>query len=239
MQNFFTLTCPSCGGKTTYQAGDARVVCQYCGNEHIFRWNDQPVLTPREWLRIRPRQPRPRSVQLEQKNGELQLEWRWFSPKYIPLAFFCVAWDAFLIFWYSMAFGMDAPWIMIVFPVAHLAVGVGLTYSTLAGFLNSTKIRLTQTTFSVQHDPLPWWGEVKGPISEVRQFYCREQSPKNSEGARSYQLVAVLADERQLNLVSNLDSPDVGWFLEQQSEGYLGILDKRVADELQTGVKPG
>jgi hypothetical protein len=178
-------------------------------------------------------------VQLEQKNGELQLEWRWFSPKYIPLAFFCVAWDAFLIFWYSIAFGMDAPWIMIVFPVAHLAVGVGLTYSTLAGFLNSTKIRLTQTTFSVQHDPLPWWGEVKVPISEVRQFYCREQSPKNSEGARSYQLVAVLADERQLNLVSNLDSPDVGWFLEQQIEGYLGIQDKRVADELQTGVKPG
>jgi hypothetical protein len=232
MAQFLTLSCPSCGGKTTYQAGDPRVVCQYCGNEHLFQLYNRPELTPRTWLRSKPRQPRPRNVRIEQKKGELRLVWRWFSPKYIPLAFFCIAWDAFLIFWYSMAFGMDAPWIMIVFPIAHLAVGVGLTYSTLAGFLNSTTVRLGDESFSVQHDPLPWMGEVKVPRGELRQFYCREQRPKNSEGANSYQLVAVLEDGRQLDLVSNLDSPDIGWFLEQQLESHLGIQDEPVPDEL-------
>ncbi|MFN2196267.1 MAG: hypothetical protein ACK2UW_09115 [Anaerolineales bacterium] len=232
MPDLITLVCPSCGGRTSYTAGSRRVTCQYCGNEHIFQFNDQPELTPREWLRVRPRQPRPRSVRLEQKNGELRLSWRWFAPKYIPMAFFCVAWDSFLIFWYSMAFGSGAPWIFIVFPIAHLAVGVGLTYATLAGFFNVTTLRLTSSTFKVQHDPFPWPGKVNVPVGQLQQFYCRTKTPRSSSGSTTYQLVGVLQGDRQIELVSNLDSPDIAWFLEQQMEAYLHIQDTPMAGEL-------
>lgn len=234
MAEFVSLLCPSCGGRTDFTAGSRQVTCQYCGNQHIFQLADQFAFQPQVQAapaRLRPRQPRPRSVSIEQVKDELRLKWRWFRPQYIPLAFFCIAWDAFLIFWYGMAFGTGAPWIFIVFPIAHLAVGVGLTYTTLTGFFNTTTVRLSGSTFTVQHDPLPWPGEVKVPTSQLRQFFCRVKRPKDDDAANSYQLVAVLQGGDEIDLVSNLDSPKIAWFLEQQLEAYLEIADEPVAGE--------
>lgn len=230
MNELFTLTCPSCGGRTTFTPGSRQITCQYCGNQHVFHLANETDQA--QTGRSRPRQPRPRSVRIEQSSSGLSLKWRWFTPKYIPMAFFCIAWDSFLIFWYSMAFGMQAPWIFIVFPIAHLAIGIGLTYATLAGFINTTAIHLANGQFLVQHDPLPWPGEVRLPIEQVRQFFCRLKQAKSSNGSRSYQLVAVLEDGREINLVSNLDSPNIAWFLEQQLEAHLQIVDEPVAGEL-------
>jgi hypothetical protein len=228
MAEFVSLLCPSCGGRTDFTASSRQVTCQYCGNQHLFQLANQ-VPEPGAEQRRRPRQPRPRSVRIEQVNGELRLKWRWFTPKYIPMAFFCIAWDSFLIFWYGMAFGMQAPWIFIVFPIAHLAVGVGLTYATLAGFFNTTTVRLSDSTFMVQHDPLPWPGEVKVPVGQLQQFFCRA---KSDDSSRSYQLVAVLQDGQEIDLVSGLDGPNIAWFLEQQLEAHLRIADEPVAGEL-------
>jgi len=237
--SFLTLQCPSCGGKNTFPPGSDRFVCQYCGNEHLFqlpthqRASADRSLSGEDAKPERRLTPRPNQVKIQKKNGALQLSWRWFSLKYIPLAFFCVAWDAFLCFWYSVALGMpNTPWIMIVFPIAHLAVGVGLTYSTLAGFLNTTTIKIDRQFFVVQHDPLPWTGEIKTPISQLEQFYCKERRSSSKNGVHfTYQLNAVLKDGRDLSLVSNLESPDIALFLEQQIEGWLNIPDTDVIGE--------
>ncbi len=237
--SFLTLQCPSCGGKSAFPPGSDRFVCQYCGNEHIFQLpTRQSASSDRQAgekaIQPRPRlTPRPRQVQIEKKNDSVKLSWRWFSPKYIPLAFFCVAWDAFLCFWYSMALGMpNAPWIMIVFPVAHLAVGVGLTYSTLAGFLNTTSLKIDRQYFIVQHDPMPWTGEIKTPVDQLEQFYCKEKRASSKNGVHfTYQLNAVLKDGRDISLVSDLDAPDIALFLEQQIESWLNIPDTDVAGE--------
>ena len=42
----------------------------------------------------------------------LTLGWRWFTPLSIFLAIFCVGWDGFLVLWYSVALGEDAPLVM-------------------------------------------------------------------------------------------------------------------------------
>ncbi len=232
-----TLQCPSCGGKTVFAPGSDRFVCQYCGNEHIFRLptaaasryaNDQSF--ERKHL---PR-PRPREVIVQQRDHSLVFSWRWFSLKYIPMVFFCIAWDAFLCFWYSMAFKMEGtPWIMVVFPIVHVAVGVGLTYSTLAGFINRTTLRLDGQKFIVQYDPLPWYGEVKVPVDELDQLYCKESHTSSDSGSHySYQLCALLKDGRKLDLVKNLESPDLAAYLEQQIETWLRIPDREVAGEM-------
>lgn len=232
-----TLQCPACGGKTVFAPGSDRFVCPYCGNEQIFRLptvagpgytGEQPV------ERKRLPRPRPREVMVEQRDNQLTLSWRWFALKYVSMVFFCIAWDAFLCFWYSMAFSIEnTPWIMVVFPVAHVAVGVGLTYSTLAGFINRTTLRVDGQIFSVQYDPLPWIGEVKVPVNELEQLYCKESHTSSDSGTNySYQLCALLKDGRKLELVKNLESPDLAAYLEQQIETWLRIPDQEVAGEM-------
>jgi predicted RNA-binding Zn-ribbon protein involved in translation (DUF1610 family) len=230
MNNVITLVCPSCGGKTTFQNNTSRMVCQYCGNEHIFQL-EQPAAQSRGGL-PRPTTPRPNSIKVQMRGSELMITWRWFSARYIPLIFFCIAWDAFLVFWYGMAFGTNAPWIFTVFPIGHLAVGVGMSYYTLAGLFNHTTIKLNGEQFLVQHDPFPWFGEVKVPLTDLRQLYCLEKRAKTREGSTSYELAAMLADGRKLTLLSSLDSPEIGLFLEQQVESWLHIEDVPVAGEL-------
>jgi hypothetical protein len=147
---------------------------------------------------------------------------------YIGLAFFCAAWDSFLIFWYTMAFTTEAPWIMVVFPVAHLAVGVALTYTVLAGFLNRTRIELSASAMSISHWPLPWWGNRTIAPLELAQLYCEYRIPNT--GQATYLLSAVLHDGRKVKLLST-QSEDEAMFLEQTIEEFYKIADRPVAGE--------
>jgi len=237
-----TLECPSCGGRTKFSADAKILVCEFCGNQHAFRLPDPttgqtppamlgdenepaPALSERETRLLR---PRPRNVTIQKQGDRVELSWRWFSRKYLPLAFFCIAWDGFLCFWYSIAFSTGAPWIMIVFPIAHLAVGVGLTYSTLAGFLNRSYVVIDKDTFSVSHAPLPWLGNLRVPVSQVKQLYCKEKRGKQT----TYQLSVILKDGRKKDLLSNLDSPEIGFYMEHQIENWLDIPDAAVRGEI-------
>jgi DNA-directed RNA polymerase subunit RPC12/RpoP len=184
MTDILTLTCPSCGGKARLIEGTNRLHCDYCGNEHVVEMRFQPApedsaarLTP-----IRTTAFRPSSMRVERDAESARIIQRWFSPKYVPMAFFCVAWDAFLIFWYSMVLGGGAPWIFAVFPIVHLAVGIGITYSTLAGFLNRTVVELTREDLSVWYQPLPWLGEKTIPTAEIQQLFCKETRKDGKSG---------------------------------------------------------
>jgi hypothetical protein len=243
MAEIITLECPSCGGRTVFSSDAQVLVCEYCGNRHIFRLpNPTTGYTPaavlgsanppkaaslnKESLR-----PRPKEVTIRKERDRRELSWRWFSWKYLPLAFFCVAWDGFLCFWYSIAFSTGAPWIMIAFPIAHLAVGVGLTYSTLAGFMNRSWLHVDREQFVVGHGPLPWLGNLRVPVTQVGQLYCKEKPGKGNNDT-SYQLSVVLKDGRKKDLLSNLDSPEIGFYIEHQIESWLKIPDRPVHGEL-------
>lgn len=242
MFEVITLECPSCGGQTKFSTDVDILVCDYCGNQHTFRLPDPttghtpaavlggisepaPALSERETRLLR---PRPRNVTLRKQGDQIELSWRWFSWKYLPLAFFCIAWDGFLCFWYSIAFSTGAPWIMIVFPIAHLAVGVGLTYSTLAGFLNRSYVSIDRKNFVVSHRPLPWLGNLRVPVNQVKQLYCKEKRGKQT----TYQLSVILKDGRKRDLLSNLDSPEIGFYMEHQIENWLDITDQPVRGEI-------
>jgi len=120
---------------------------------------------------------------------------------------------------------------MIVFPIAHLAVGLGLTYSTLAGFLNRSYVVIDRDTFSVSHAPLPWLGNLRVPVSQVKQLYCKQKAGKQNSGP-TYQLSVILEDGRKKDLLSNLDSPEIGFYMEHQIENWLNIPDQAVRGEI-------
>jgi hypothetical protein len=122
---------------------------------------------------------------------------------------------------------------MLVFPLLHLAVGVFLTYYTVAGIYNRTIITVGQGTLSIQHGPLPWPGSRVLQASEISQLYCEENTSRGRNGPQtSYRLSAVTSDNKKINLLTGFDSPDSARFLERQVEEWLGIRDRRVEGEM-------
>jgi hypothetical protein len=220
-----TLVCPSCGAKTRLNASGERAVCEYCGNERLLNPENRPTL--------RPEVARPEKVSIQNDAQSARLVQRWFSFKFIFLALFALFWDGFLIFWYGAALLAGASWIMLVFPLVHLAVGIGITYYTIAGFINRTVVEVNRETLSVWFEPLPWFGKRKLSTAGVTQLYCKEKIVRHKNGySIQYVLYAVTAANTQVKLLGGLDDSNTAIFLEQQLERWLKIEDRPVAGEI-------
>ncbi|MEZ4328450.1 MAG: hypothetical protein R3B40_24725 [Polyangiales bacterium] len=222
------LACPKC--RTEIPASDVNIealVGKCAGCNHVFRIDPS---TLDEAGAVAPPSPaRPTSITLTREEpsalfqdtyreattrapSAFTLTRRWFQPHHVFLLFFCIAWDSFLVFWYSSAFGSDASWLMVVFPVAHVAVGVGLTYSVLAGFLNRTTLTLTADTLSVRHGPVPWRGNARFARSDLRGAELSEQPRDRSSeatGSGSHAVSVRLADESLVKLMGGLTDQEV------------------------------
>ena len=174
--------------------------------------------------------PRPPRMRVEQFAGSWTVSWRWLSAQHFLMLFFCIAWDSFLIFWYKIAFSSHAPCIMVIFPVAHVAVGVGLTYSVLTGFLNRTRVKLGYGELSIRHGPLPWWGNQDIAANNIEQLYC-QRSKMQKNGQFSWNLCAVLKKGEKVTLLTGFDSPDEAGYLVYELESRLHIVGRPVAGE--------
>jgi hypothetical protein len=142
-------------------------------------------------------------------------------------------WDGFLIFWYSMAFTQNADLMMLIFPVLHVAVGFSLTYYTLAGIYNRTFISVGRGTVSIEHRPIPWFGNRTLQASEISQLYTEQITTRGKNGPRvSYQLSVVSQENKKIKLLTGLDTPDAARYIERQVEDWLGIRDRRVEGEI-------
>lgn len=178
--------------------------------------------------------PLPAGIQVDDWGGALRIVRRWFTPLAFFLLFFCIFWDGFLVVWYSLAFGMNAPLIFKVFPILHVAVGIGLTYFTLALFFNRTVLTVENGLLSVQHGPLPWPGNKTIETSDIDQLYCREKIRHGKNGPQvTYHLNAITTDGRKVDIVSGLDEADQALYLEQRLEEHLRLIDRPVPGELQ------
>lgn len=178
----------------------------------------------------RPPVPQPSSVEVVREGGRLRLFYRWFGFQFLFLILFCTFWDGFLIVWYATALMQkEIQWVMVLFPLGHLAVGVGLTYYTLCGLLNRTVLTVGQGQLDVRHEPLPWRGARSLPVSGLQQLFTVEHV--GSKGSRTYELCAVYSDGRKVSVLSGLAGSDQALFMEQQVEAFLGIRNQAVAGE--------
>lgn len=179
--------------------------------------------------------PMPENISIEKRGFGLMLTYRWFSTKFLFLAPFCLFWDGFLVFWYYKVFTEGAPLVAILFPLIHLCVGIGLTYSTIAGFVNRTVLNVSKEFISIVHRPLPWLGNKTIPGYSITQLYVEEVVRTTRRGASvSYRLNAITNENKKVKLASNLDSHDTAIFLEQEIESYLGLQDRKVPGEAST-----
>ena len=230
------LACSSCGAnfrKEDLNFDYGIATCRYCHAVTKLRLASEPGSPAR---RERPQVPQPKGVAVEDLGHSLRITRRWFSPVFVFLLFFCILWDSILVFWYTMAVGGDAPGpfrlFACIFPILHVAVGVGLTYFTIAGFLNRTVIEAADGMLTIRHGPVPWPGNHNIPTDDVDQLYCEEHISRTKNGtSTTYRLHAVLKDGRKLKLLDSLEQPDQALFVEQQLENHLRIPNREIAGE--------
>lgn len=185
---------------------------------------------------IRPKIPQPKSVKVKRRGSEFTLSRSWWAPQHWFIVFFCIAWDSFLFYFYYEAYnnfletGWDGfDWFSVIFPIAHLAVGVWLTYALLATVFNTTNLILGSRDFTLSHGPLPWAGNLSLPKRELSQLFVVEK--RGGEGGSTFGLYALLKDETRVHLLSQNISLDEARFIEQTLEEHLGIEDVPVEGE--------
>ena len=183
--------------------------------------------------------PPPKGISVDAKDHYLFIKRRWFRWSFIFLTFFCLFWDGFLVVWYTIALSANTGSIgvaFILFPLIHVAVGLGLTYYTVAGYLNSTYLMINSETLRIQHKPLPWFGQCEVNLADVKQFYCKERVRRTKNGrSYSYELSYIDANKRHHKLLGNLPDASSTQYLEDVLEIYLGIKDRRVHGEYPKG----
>jgi predicted Zn finger-like uncharacterized protein len=182
----------------------------------------------------RPTKPRavdlPARMTVEPTGLGLRIRWPWFSWKAIPLVIFAVIWNGFLLFWMGIALAGRA-YPMMLFGSLHAAVGLGLLYWTLATFLNRTTVDVADGEVRVRHAPVPIPGR-RLAASAIRQLFIKEHISRGRNTTTvTYQLHAVTGDDKKVELVGNLESPEQARFLEQEIERHLRLTDAPVREE--------
>ncbi len=135
--------------------------------------------------------------------GALTIRRRWFHPAGLFLLVFAIVWDSFLVFWYGIAFSTGGPLIMVIFPLGHVAAGVGITYFSLATLLNRTTIHADAQAITVTHRPVPWRYAGRVPVDTLERIYVDESATRRN-GQAFFRVLAETRSEQDRVLVSGI-----------------------------------
>ncbi len=224
------ITCPQCGKPVPVADVDLKdkiAKCVPC--DSIFGCRDQlraVASKSRQALAL------PQKLQLEEEPSGLTIRRKWFGAKFIALTVFVVFWDGFMVVWFGIAISQGEA-AMALFGSIHGAIGVALTYYTLAGYLNTTVISVSASTLRVRHGPLPVPGNKEGPSSEIDQLYVKEKRHRGKHGSTfTYELRIVSRAGNDVKLLGGLTDSNHALYIEQAVEKYLKIADRPVRGEL-------
>ena len=225
-----SLKCPNCASpirEEDYDQEQGTIRCSYCGTLML------PPRTQRSGgFRARPPVALPAGMKLESTVRGLLIFRRWFNWSILFLIPFCIVWNSFLVGFYTSTSGGNVPWFVRLFPLAHVAVGVGLSYYTLAMLFNRTRVEVTHGSVTVSHGPLPWTGWREIAAGFIDQLYCKEIIRRNKNGVSThYEVWVVLSDGTHSRLVAAGMEPEQALYIEQQIEGALDIKDRAMAGE--------
>ncbi len=211
------MQCPSCGA--TVETGSQK--CDHCGRN--------------VGVAARPKAPQPDKYRIEDDGYRLAITWSWFTPVVFFLLVFAIGWNSFLFVWYGMALFMPGPmkFIFLLFPLIHVAVGLGLIYTVITMFLNSTSVVVEQGLLTIRHFPVYFPGNMTIETADIDQIYVTETTHQGKNGTQTTaNLQLRTRDNRLIPLLKRLTDTSEAVFLEQKLESHLKIRDERVAGEI-------
>lgn len=179
----------------------------------------------------RPRVPVPERYVVTEVGDTLTVRWRWFEATHLFIFFFAITWDAFLVNWY---FGLHVrnDLMHYLFPIAHVAVGIGISYFAITRLVNRTLITASRDRLTVAHGPLPWVGSGSYARAELDQLFVEPRVSRSKKGATTtYALCAIDRGGRKRTLVKGLPDAAAARWLELALERRLGIVDEPVVGE--------
>ncbi|MEW6208245.1 MAG: hypothetical protein AB1631_07750 [Acidobacteriota bacterium] len=167
----------------------------------------------------------PDKLELYHRGSAMEIVRKWFGWQIVFMTAFAIFWDGFLFIWYSKV-GDSAEPMSMYFPLLHVAVGIGLTYYVVAGWLNRTHILVSRGKIAVRHAPLPWVGNTELEVSNLKQLYAKEKRSRSDNGtSTTYEVHAIAHNGRTIKLVRGLETREQALYIEQEIEKYLGIED--------------
>lgn len=224
------ITCNTCKNvipATDINIKDKIAKCESCNS--VFDCRDQlsaVLKKDRQELGL------PKHIEVEKKYSHLSIIRGWFNPAIIFLTIFCVFWDGFMIVWFGIAIS-QGQWPMALFGSIHGLVGVGLTYYTIAGYINKTYISVDSRAMTIEHAPLPFGKNKYIRSKDLKQLYSKEKVHHGKNGASfSYEVHAVTATGSKIKIVSGLSNSDQALYIEQEIEKFLKIEDMPVRGEI-------
>jgi hypothetical protein len=231
------MNCPKCGSIVLAEDVNIKALVAKCRRcNEVFRVTDQlPATNGEVAAPARPvRVPRPATLVVQDEGDIRVMRRRWFRPVHLFLLFFCIAWDSFLVFWYVMALSIPGGGgfnvLAIVFPICHVAVGVGLTYFVIAGFLNKSYVGVTSDRLYVRHRPVPWPGNADLPTAGLKEVYVERsytQRSGNRQVQQVYNLNTVTEDGRSKRLLGGLELPEAR-YAAQTLNDWLNLAPSRL-----------
>lgn len=248
MTQVHAIHCPTCGAKVPAADVELSLLLAKClACDEVFSFGDAVGRPDAEAVGRaagaapdaapdRPPIPLDHGVVEREEAGGLILELRWFGLQGVFLLVFALFWNGFLAVWYSIALtallsGDGEAVMMVVFPLIHVAAGLGIGYWSIATLLNRTTIRVDRHGIAVRHGPLPWPGSREIPVPDVLQLYVEPRVVRGKNTTRTvYDLNAVLRSG-SITLVSGIEDARSARFLEHRIEGWLGIVDRPVAGQ--------
>lgn len=227
------LACQACAAPLdpddgTRSGGALR--CRFCGA--FTRVEGAPRLAA-----LRGVAGRPRAITVEDTGGAVRITRRWYAPAYWVLLAFCFVWNGAVgVFLLLIVRKSGMPWLMLLFPVVHVTVGLGLLYFTLAGLLNRTVVEAERGhALTVRHGPLPWPGAVALETSSVVQLFvtATRRVDRDGDPRTTYALAALTKAGARVPVLRTVGLPlEDALFLEQELERHLGLRDVPVAGEV-------
>lgn len=146
----------------------------------------------------------------------------WRSWKIVPLALFAGIWDSFLVFWYVKVLATPNPPLMaVIFPIGHIAVGIGITYYVIASAFNKTDVVISPSGVRVVSGPAPWFGNKEVNAAEIVAVLVRERA--GNRGRITYSVMHVDAANKERRLLSYLAESDQAHFIAQTIRDGLGL----------------
>jgi DNA-directed RNA polymerase subunit RPC12/RpoP len=227
------IYCPTCGAPvpdTSINQALGAARCPEC--KRLFEPGASTAVAKRPAASARPAAvPVPEGWVLDDSGGALEVRWRWPKVAALFLIPFTVFWNFVLVMMGGgFAFGGHPERLLFGLFVPHVWVGIGLVYYTIAMLVNTTAVRCAQGALTVRHFPLPWFGRKTMEVRDLRQLFVVER--RASKGGISYELCALLDQDRMVTVLKGLDSADKARFLEVRLEQALEITDAPVAGEV-------
>ncbi|MBO1255749.1 hypothetical protein J3L16_08640 [Alteromonas sp. 5E99-2] len=174
----------------------------------------------------------PDKIDIHHFADHIHISRKWFGASTLFLIVFAAFWDIFLFSFYSNM-STESDIFTKLFPLIHVAVGIGITYFAIASCFNKSNIFVSKQTLEINHKPFPWVGNKTLKSYELKQLYTKEKiSTSNNSTRVTYEVHAIMNKGKNTKLLSGLESSEQALYIEQEIEKYLQIQDIRVKGEI-------